>query len=70
MISPRIRAWFDEPRVITAIQTQGAGANGAFVRHYQIEIRGVNSWAYIKNDEGANFVFDGSMDGNTVVTNW
>ena len=56
-------------RAVTAIHTQGAGVNGAYVKQYKIRV-GVNgSWRYIKNYDGEDLVFDGNTDGNTIVTN-
>ena len=60
--------WFGPMRVITAIQTQGAGVNGAYVTQYKIKIH-EGAWRFIKNDDGTDLVFDGNTDGNTIVTN-
>ena len=55
-------------RVVTAIQTQGAGEHGSYVKQYKIRIYD-NGWRSIRNDDGYDLVFDGNTDGSTVVTN-
>ena len=68
MILPWIWAWFDATRVITAIRTQGAGVNGAYVKQYTISIYD-DDWHSIKDDDGDDVVFNGNTNGNTIVTN-
>ena len=69
MSSPWIYARFDETRVVTAIQTQGSGENGSYVKQYKIEIND-GAWRYMQSDDGDDVVFNGNTDGSTVVLNY